>query len=567
MTLFTKLSVIFSVVVLASCGGGGGGGSSGSGGNVVNTNLTFLNISSGFITPGFSSGQLSYTATVTFPTDMITITATPAANTATVTINGNATDNLSSVTLPLVVGENAFTIVVNSGGSTKQYIVTITRQAVFDIQTYLKTGDPEADDVFGTSVSISGDTMVVGAPKEDSDGSSEADNSSLDSGAVFVFVRNNNNGWFQQAYIKASNVGDDDSFGNSVSISGDTLVVGAPFEDSDGSSEGDNSSDNAGAVYVFTRSAGSWTQQAYLKASNADIGDQFGSSVAVNDDSLVVGALAEASDGSSDADNSMAGSGAAYVFIRNGTAWSQQAYLKASNVGIDDNFGSHVAINNDTVVVAATGEDSDGSSEADNSMSAAGAAYVYTRAGTVWSQQSYLKASNPDADDAFASSTSVDDDTIVIGASGESSDGSSEADNSVSGSGAAYVFTRTGSAWTQQAYLKASNIDAADGFGNSIAVQSDDLVVGAANEAGDGSDETDNSAANAGAVYFFTRSAGVWTQQNYIKPFNTEAGDNFASSLDIDDGLIVVGAINEDSDRINGQNNAAESSGAGYIYQ
>ncbi len=567
MTLFTKLSVIFSVVVLASCGGGGGGGSSGSGGNVVNTNLTFLNISSGFITPGFSSGQLSYTATVTFPTDMITITATPAANTATVTINGNATDNLSSVTLPLVVGENAFTIVVNSGGSTKQYIVTITRQAVFDIQTYLKTGDPEADDVFGTSVSISGDTMVVGAPKEDSDGSSEADNSSLDSGAVFVFVRNNNNGWFQQAYIKASNVGDDDSFGNSVSISGDTLVVGAPFEDSDGSSEGDNSSDNAGAVYVFTRSAGSWTQQAYLKASNADIGDQFGSSVAVNDDSLVVGALAEASDGSSDADNSMAGSGAAYVFIRNGTAWSQQAYLKASNVGIDDNFGSHVAISNDTVVVAATGEDSDGSSEADNSMSAAGAAYVYTRAGTVWSQQSYLKASNPDADDAFASSTSVDDDTIVIGASGESSDGSSEADNSVSGSGAAYVFTRTGSAWTQQAYVKASNIDAADGFGNSIAVQSDSLVVGAANEAGDGSDETDNSAANAGAVYFFTRSAGVWTQQNYIKPFNTEAGDNFASSLDIDDGLIVVGAINEDSDRINGQNNAAESSGAGYIYQ
>ena len=566
MTFLSRLLALLTLVVLASCGGGSGG-SGGSGGNVVNTNLALLNISVGSFTPGFNSGTLSYSATVGFTNEEITITATPAANNSSVKINGTPIDSFSSVTLPLVVGENLFVIAVTSSGSSKEYRLTITRQDKFDVQAYFKTSNAEAQDNFGKSVAVSGNVMVFGAPKEDSDGSSETDNSSLDSGAAFVFLQNGNS-WSQQAYLKASNVGDDDSFGESVAISGDTIVVSAPKEDSDGTSQADNSSDESGAVYIFTRNGNSWIQEAYLKASNSEAGDQFGSSVALDGDTLVVGAISEDSDGSTGADNSVSNSGAVYVFTRTGTTWTQQSYLKASNADADDNFGSNVSVSSDSLIVAAPGEDSDGSSEEDDSASESGAAYIFTRTGNTWTQQAYLKASNAESDDIFGSGVSIDADSVVIGASGESSDASSEADNSLGDAGAAYVFTRTGSAWTQQGYLKASNVDAGDGFGASVAIELDIVFVGSPNEAGNAFTEADNSAVGSGAGYVFTRTGGVWSQQYYIKSFNTDAGDNFGSVVDLANGLLAAGAINEDSDRLNNsESNAAESSGAGYIFQ
>ena len=195
----------------------------------------------------------------------------------------------------------------------------------------------------------------------------------------------------QMAYLKASNVEYFDFFGNSVAVSGDTVVVGAPFDSGNG----------INPAYVFTRMGGLWTQQASLKASNAAGG--FGQSVAVSGDTMVVGAPYEASGNSNNqADKSASFSGAAYVFTRTNGVWTQQAYLKASNVGANDQFGYSVAVSGDTVVVGAFGEDSgNGSNQADNSATESGAAYVFARTSGVWTQQAYLKASNVGSGDRF----------------------------------------------------------------------------------------------------------------------------------------------------------------------
>jgi hypothetical protein len=183
----------------------------------------------------------------------------------------------------------------------------------------------------------------------------------------------------QQAYLKASNANEYDYLGYSVAISGDTAVIGARGEDSDGSGEGDNSALDAGAAYVFVRGGSIWTQQAYLKTSNADSEDFFGWPVAISGDTVVVGTISEDGNGSGgEGNNSATDAGAAYVFVRGGSTWSQQAYLKASNAEAYDYFGyGGVAISGETVVVGAPYEDSDGSGEENNDAEYAGAVYVF----------------------------------------------------------------------------------------------------------------------------------------------------------------------------------------------
>ncbi len=355
----------------------------------------------------------------------------------------------------------------------------------------------------------------------------QTDNSKGQAGAAYVFTRDASGTWSQQAYLKASNTDAQDQFGFSISVSGDTVVVGAPGESSltsgvDGN-QIDNSDPNAGAAYVFTRdTSGTWSQQAYLKASRTDAQDQFGFSISVSGDTVVVGAPNESSkatgvDGDG-TDNSKSRAGAAYVFARdNSGTWSQQAYLKASNTDAGDQFGTSVAVSGDTLLVGAPGESSNATGvngdQADNSAGNAGAAYVFTRdASGTWSQQAYLKASNTDTFDWFGSSIAISGDMVVVGANDETSkatgvDGD-QTDNSVGSAGAAYLFSRDASGtWSQQAYLKASNTDAGDRFGWSAAVSGDTVAVSSYIEAskatGVDGDQTDNSAPNAGATYVY----------------------------------------------------------------
>ena len=436
-------------------------------------------------------------------------------------------------------------------------------------QAYVKASNTDDMDNFGCSVAVSGDTLAVGAYREDSNAAgvdgNQSDNSAEDSGAVYVFTRSGNV-WSQQAYLKASNAEADDEFGYSVSVSGDTLVVGAYQEDSSAAgvngNQTDNSADGSGAAYVFTRSGGVWSQQAYLKASNAEAGDYFGKAVAISGDTVVVGAYNEDSNATGvdgdQADNSMYGSGAAYVFTRSGGVWSQQAYLKASNTGIYDHFGNSVAVSGDTLAVGADDEDSSATgvdgNQGDNSADESGAAYVFTRSGGVWSQQAYLKASNTESEDYFGESVAISGDTVVVGADGEDSSATgvngNQGDNSADDSGAAYVFTRSGGTWSQQVYLKASNAEADDWFGESVAISDDTLAVGAHNEdsnaTGVDGNQADNSAVLSGAAYVFTRDTGLWSQQAYLKASNTGGVDHFGRSVAISGGALAVGADGED---------------------
>lgn len=395
-------------------------------------------------------------------------------------------------------------------------------------------------------------------------------------------------GMLQQAYIKASNTENNDYFGYSISLSGDTLAVGALGESSNSSGingdQLDNSMNGAGAVYIFTRNGSTWTQQAYIKASNSNYGG-FGNSVSLSGDTLAVGAYIENSNATgvngNQYDNSAPYSGAVYVFTRNGTTWSQQAYLKASNTDIHDNFGYSISLSGDTLAVGANGESSSATGvngdESDNSATASGAVYVFTRSGITWSQQAYIKASNTDTFDLFSESISLDGNTLAVGAYAEDSGASgidgNQSDNSISGSGAVYIFTRNGTTWSQQAYIKASLGGIRDNFGRIVSLSGNTLAVGAVGEDSDATgvngNQMDNSARESGAVYVFSRSGTSWSQQAFIKASNTESLDVFGSSLSLLGDTLVVGAPGEDSNStgINGdQTDNSLTSGAVYVF-
>lgn len=329
-----------------------------------------------------------------------------------------------------------------------------------------------------------------------------------------MFVRSGDS-WSQQAYLKASNTDAGDFFGGSLALSRDTLAVGAQREDS-ASGPGDNSANNAGAVYVFSRTGTVWSQQAMLKASNAEAVDNFGLSVALSGDTLAAGAPFEdsgatgtAGGATAEADNGAANAGAIYVFVRSGTAWSQQAYLKTSNNEANDRIGTSLALDGDTLVAGVSLEDSAGVDQSDSSAVSSGAAYVFVRSGSSWRQQAYLKASNTDADDRFGSAVAIDGDVVVVGAPEEASAGDfdPQGDNSAAGAGAAYLFSRAGEAWSQLAYLKPSTVDAEDNFGSDVAISGGAVALGAPGEdsgaRGIDGDDSDNSAQGAGAVYVF----------------------------------------------------------------
>ena len=403
-------------------------------------------------------------------------------------------------------------------------------------------------------------------------------------------------------YIKASNTEPNDQFGLDIDLSsdGNTLAVSAWFESSNATGVDGDQTNNAflrsGAVYVYTRSGSNWTQQAYVKASNTNINAQFGFSLSLSNDGniLAVGARGDRSGspgiGGDQTDVSQPASGAVYIFSRTGTNWAQTEFIKASNPELQDGFGWSVDLSGDgnTLAVSAPYEDSNAAgingNQNDNSLTNSGAVYIFKQAGSVWSQQAYIKASNPDQNDEFGFNIALssDSNTLVISAKNESSNATSingnQSNNSSLGSGAAYVFTYNAGTWSQEAYLKASNANQGDQFGRSVAISSDGntIAVGAmeenSNATGINGDEANNSLTRAGAAYIFVRNAGIWTQEAYVKASNTDAGQElgFSIALNSDGNKLAVGAISEGSNStgINGdQNNTlALSSGAVYVF-
>ena len=490
-------------------------------------------------------------------------------------------------------------------------------QAQTTQEAYIKASTVDRLDGFGQCISLSGNTKVVTALGEDSGATGingdQFDSSGNGSGAAYVFVRDANGNWTQQAYLKASNTEARDNFGFSCAIDGDTLVIGARWEDSNATGangdQSDNSSFNPGAAYVFVRSGTTWTQQAYLKASNTppfddgiDKGDAFGVAVAIDGDTIVVGAPYEDSgsrgvngDGEN---NDVLDSGAAYVFTRNGTTWSEQAYLKQSNTGITDDqgardsFGVSVTVSGDTIAVGAPGEDSastgiDGE-QFNNDAVSAGAVYVFTRSGSTWSQQAYIKGDVVDAADVFGGVVKIDGDTLAIAVKLEDSNErgvntpNAEINNASRNAGAVYVFERdSNSTWARQAFIKASNTleyrdvnIGTDGFGVSLGLSGDKLVVGANGEDSDAvgvnGDGMNDNTYGSGAAYVFTRSGSTWSEESYLKSSNPDRLDFFGTSVAISGDLIAVGSRSEESSStgVNGDqsDNSLDTAGAVYVF-
>jgi len=526
-------------------------------------------------------------------------------------LDGTGTNRFDHV-VPLYGRLNAKYILqsCNSIGCTDSpEVFTSTKVAqMVDSIGYFKASNTDANDNFGYSVSLStdGNTMAVGAIGEDSNATGingdQTDNSftGLNSytGAVYVFTRSGTS-WSQQAYIKASNTDNGDSFGISVSLSsdGNTLAIGATGEGSNVTGvDGDQTNNSAaasGATYVFTRSGTSWSQQAYIKASNTGASDEFGRSVSLGEDgnTLAIGATSEDSNATGingdQTNNTAAIAGAAYVYIRSGTSWSQQAYIKASNTDAGDHFGLIVSLSTDgnTLAVSAQSEASNASGingdQTDNSVADSGAAYVFVRSGVNWSQQAYIKASNAEANEYFSYSMnlSADGNTLAVGTPYEDSNAvginGDQTNNSAVTAGAAYVFSRTGTSWSQQAYIKASNAEANDWFGVmlSLSANGNTLAVGGSNDdsnaTGINGDQANNTVTGSGAVYVFERSGTSWSQQAYIKASTTGIYDLFAwPTLSGDSNTLAVGASREDSSAngINGDQSINESYSAGAVF-
>jgi hypothetical protein len=481
-------------------------------------------------------------------------------------------------------------------------VATVTAQ-----EAYVKASNTRATSNFGRSVAISSDgsTLAVGAFAESSNatgiGGNQSDTSAPYAGAVYIFSRAGST-WTQQAYVKASNARLNSYFGSSVALSSDgsTLAVGAEGESSNATGIGGNQSNtstaNAGAVYLFSRSATVWTQKAYVKASNTRLNSRFGGSVALSADgtTLATGASGESSNatviGGNQSDTSQPNAGAVYIFSRSGTAWMQQAYVKASNGRSGSELGSSLALSSDgsTLAVGAAFESSNatgiGGNQSDTSAAFAGAVYIFSRSATVWTQQAYVKASNTGADSFFGYSValSFDGGRLAVGAYKESSNatgiGGNQIDSSAALAGAVYVFSRSGTVWSQQAYVKASNTRANSSFGSSVALSSDGstLAAGApgesSNATGIGGNQSDTSAAYAGAVYLFSRSGTVWSQQAYVKASSTRANSQFGTrvALSSDGSTLAVGAERESSNATgiggNQTDTSAPVAGAAYVF-
>lgn len=373
------------------------------------------------------------------------------------------------------------------GDAGAQYPVIV--DPTYYLESKLTTSAGAAGDHAGWSVALSGDTAVVGAYLDDV-------GANVDQGSAYVFIRSGGV-WTEQAFLTADDGAQDDQFGHSVGVWGDTALIGSHGDDGIGGA-------NQGAGYVFTRSGGTWSQQAKLTASDGAAGDLLGYSVALWGDTALLGAV-------QDDVNATVNQGSAYVFVRSGVVWTQQARLTASDGAANPGLGRSVALWGNTAV-ACTRRDG-----------GLGGAYVYTRSGATWSQQAKLMASDGAVNDFFGWSVGIEGDTIVVGAAKDDVGGNVD-------QGSAYVFTRSGAIWTQQAKLVAADGVFQGTFGYSVDVSGDGVLVGS----------------GPGTAYLFTRSAGLWTQHQKLAASDGEVGDSFGSWVAMEGSKLLVGAARDD---------------------
>lgn len=377
----------------------------------------------------------------------------------------------------------------------------------------------KAGDRFGHALAMDGECMVIGAYRDD-DACSNGSN--CNSGSVHVFTKVATL-WSYMGEFKPADIASGDNFGRAVAISGHTMIIGSPLDDDAGSA--------SGSAYIYVRSGNTWTQQAKLRASDQAAGDSFGDSVAIHGDTVVIGALL-------DDHTSGVNAGSAYVFQRTGTSWTQTAKLTASDAAAADNFGNSVAISNNTIIVGAENDD-----DASFGLNA-GSAYVYINSGGTWTQQAKLKAGAGARDDLFGWEVIVDGDTAAVTALQENNHG------------AVYIFNRTGSTWSQSQRLLSDDIATFDDFGFSLALLGDRLLIGSAGD--DDACANNPQFCDSGSAYLFERTNGTWTQTQKLTASDATEADEFGYAVAMTESSMLIGA------RMNEQ--VAADAGAAYLF-
>ena len=323
----------------------------------------------------------------------------------------------------------------------------------------------------------------------------------------------------EQAKLLPSDGYSSDNFGYSVSLSGDYAIVGAYGDDDNGSS--------SGSAYIFQFSGSDWTEQDKLTPADGYSGDYFGWSVAISDDYAIVGARYGDDNGS--------GSGSAYIFLRSGSEWTEQAKLLPADGYSSDYFGSSVAISGDYAIVGAYRDDDNGNNS--------GSAYIFQRSGSVWIEQTKLTPSDGYSSDYFGYSVAISGDYAIVGAYRDDDNGTD--------SGSAYIFQRSGTDWTEQAKLLPSDGYSSDNFGWSVAISGDYSIVGAYFD--------DDNGNNSGSAYIFLRSGSEWREQAKLLPSDGYSSDYFGHSVAISGDDAIIGAYLDDDN--------GSGSGSAYIFQ
>jgi len=278
------------------------------------------------------------------------------------------------------------------------------------------------------------------------------------------------------------------------------------------------SSSMKGSAYIFYNNGSSWSEQLKLTASDAAVEDFFGYSVSIAGDYALIGAYGDDDNGNN--------SGSAYIFHRSGTSWAEQVKIEADDGAAEDRFGCSIFISGDYAIVGAWGDDGSGIDR--------GSAYIFYRSGTNWSQQAKLTASDGMDEDMFGYSVSISGDYALVGAYYDDDNGSE--------SGSAYIFHRSGTSWTEQIKLTAPDGAAYDWFGYTVSIEGDYAVVGARWD--------DDNGSNSGSVYIFHRSGTLWTQQAKLIADDGSVDDEFGRSVSVDGDYVVVGACHDDGNGI-----------------
>jgi len=390
--------------------------------------------------------------------------------------------------------------------SINQEVSSCDNSGNWEEQDKLTASDGAMDDRFGSAVSIDGDYAIVGTNLNDDNGQN--------SGSAYIYTRSGTS-WSQQDILTPSDGGTNDEFGWSVSIDGDYAIVGARYDDDNGN--------DSGSAYIFYRTGSTWSEQAKLMASETGVNARFGESVSIDGDYAVVGEPWR--DGLK---------GAAYIFKRTGSTWSQQAKITHPDPDVWNGFGFSVSIDGDYAIIGVQYDDDNGQDS--------GSAYIYKRSGTSWSVQWKLIASDGTQGDEFGNSVSIDGEYAIVGAYAD--------DYLGLWTGSAYIFKRTDTNWSQQTKLTALDEEAGKFFGFSVSIYGEYSIVGAFGD--------NDNGFNAGAAYIFKRTGTTWSQETKFVPLDNENSDQFGSSASIYGNYAIIGALGDDDKGFN--------AGAAYVY-